>query len=328
VGTGPFVFEQFQSGSQLIVNNNPNYWDKGLDGQPLPYLDKLHYRFVPDDSVRFVEMKSGNADIAQLLRGRDVPAMKADSNLNYFENPQQGRLYRFFFNAQKPPFKDNLKLRQAIQYAIDRDAMAKAVGGGIGAGNYYDLTEGTLGYDPSVPKYTFDLDKAKALIKESGVTTPLSVRLTVITREADLQQAQIIQQMLDKIGIKVDIEGLERVAWGTKVRQSNDFEMATQQTSTPLDPDTISQAWAPDGPAAYVRPNEPQIQECLAEGRTSYDVQKRQATYVKCTTQMYETAWWGHMWIQPYNYLTNKKLRISSPFYSEDWREWSIWVTS
>jgi peptide/nickel transport system substrate-binding protein len=327
VGTGPFVFEQFQSGSQLIVNKNPNYWEKGLDGQPLPYLDKIHYRFVPDDSVRFVELKSGNADIAQLLRGRDVPAMKADPNLNYSEDPQLGRLYRFFFNAQKPPFKDNLKLRQAIQYAIDRDSMAKAVGGGIGAANYYDLTEGNLGYDPSVPKYTFDLAKAQALIKESGVTTPLPVRLTVITREADLQQAQILQQMLDKIGVKIDIEGLERVAWGQKVRQSNDFEMATQQTTTPLDPDTISQAWAPDGPAAYVRPNEPQIQDCLNEGRTTYDVNKRQATYAKCATQMYETAWWGHMWIQPYNYLTNKKLKISSPFYSEDWREWSMWFS-
>src|SRR4030095_3524884 len=108
-----------------------NYGKKERAGHPLPYLDGIHYRFVPDDSVRFVELKSGNADIAQLLRGRDVPAMKADTNLNYYEDPQQGRLYRFFFNAQKPPFKDNLKLRQAIQYAIDRDAMAKAVGGGI-----------------------------------------------------------------------------------------------------------------------------------------------------------------------------------------------------
>jgi peptide/nickel transport system substrate-binding protein len=328
VGTGPFVFDQFQSGSQLILKKNPNYWEKGLDGQPLPYLDGIHYRFVPDDSVRFVEMKSGNADIAQLLRGRDVPAMKADPNLTYWENPQHGRLYRFFFNAQKPPFKDNLKLRQAIQHAIDRDAMAKAVGGGIGAANYYDLTEGTLGYDPSVPKYTYDLARAQALMAESGVSTPLPVRLTVITREADLQQAQILQQMLDKIGIKVEIEGLERVAWGQKVRQSNDFEMATQQTSTPLDPDTISQAWAPDGPAAYVRPNEPQVQACLEEGRTTYDVEKRQATYARCATLMYETAWWGHMWIQPYNYLTSKKLRISSPFFSEDWREWSMWFAS
>ena len=327
VGTGPFLFDQFQSGSQLILKKNPNYWEKGLDGQPLPYLDGIHYRFVPDDSVRFVEMKSGNSDIAQLLRGRDVPAMKADANLNYWENPQHGRLYRFFFNAQKPPFKDNLKLRQAIQYAIDREAMAKAVGGGIGGANKYDLTEGTLGYDPSVPFYSYDLAKAQALIKESGVTTPLPVRLTVITREADLQQAQILQQMLDKIGVKIDIEGLERVAWGQKVRQSNDFEMATQQTSTPLDPDVISQAWAPDGPAAYVRPNEPHIQDCLAEGRTTYDVQKRQATYAKCATQMYETAWWGHMWIQPYNYLTKKNLKISSPFYSEDWREWSMWFS-
>ena len=52
VGTGPFIFEALQSGSQLSVKKNPNYWDKGLDGQALPYLDKIVYRFVPDDSVR------------------------------------------------------------------------------------------------------------------------------------------------------------------------------------------------------------------------------------------------------------------------------------
>jgi peptide/nickel transport system substrate-binding protein len=327
VGTGPFIFDQFQSGSLLNVKKNPNYWDKGLDGQPLPYLDAINYRFVPDDSVRFNELRSGNADIAMLLRGRDVPAIKADPNLNYFEDPQQGRLYRFFFNAQKPPFKDNLKLRQAIQYSIDREAVAKAVGGGVGVPNYYDLTEGTLGYDPSVPKYTFDLDKAKALMKEAGVTTPLNVRFTYITREADTQQAQILQQLVSKIDIKLELEGLERVAWGQKVRQNNDFEMASQQTDSSLDPDTsLTQGWAPDGPAAYVRPNEPQIQELLKEGRSTYDVAKRQATYVKCATAMFETAWWGHMWIQPNNYVTAKRLKISSPYFRDDWREWSMWL--
>ncbi len=328
VGSGPFVFEQWQSGSQLIINKNPNYWDKAPDGSPFPYLDKIHYRFVPDDSVRFTELRSGNADIAQLLRGRDVPAAKADSSLLYFEDPAAGRLYRFFFNARKPPFQENLKLRQAIQYAIDRESMAKALGGGVGAANRYDLTQGTLGYDPSVPSYGFDLDKAKALMAESGVTTPFPVRLTVISREADQQQAQILEQMLDKIGVKVSIEALERVAWGTKVRQQNDFEMATQQTSTPLDPDVISLAWAPDGPAAYARPNEPAIQECLTTARTTYDVAKRQATYVDCQTQMFNAAWWGHMWIQPFNYLLNKRVKLSGPFFQEDWREEGIWLTS
>jgi ABC-type transport system substrate-binding protein len=326
VGTGPYVFEQFQAGSQFIINKNPNYWDKGVDGQPLPYMDKIHYRFVPDDSVRFTELRSGNADIAQLLRGRDVPAAKQDPNLVYFEDPASGRLYRFFFNAKKPPFMDNLKLRQAVQYAIDRDAMAKALGGGVGAPNFYDLTPGILGYDASIPKYSFDLDKAKALFAESGAKPGLEVRLTVITREADLAQAQLIQAMLDKIGIKINIEGLERVAWGQKVRQNNDFEMATQQTSTPVDPDTISLAWAPDGPAAYVRPNEPEIQQCLADGRTTYDVQKRQETYVKCQTLMYNTSWWGHMWIQPFNYLLNKRLRTTNAIYQEDWREQYMWL--
>ena len=104
--------------------------------------------------------------------------------------------------------------------------------------------------------------------------------------------------MLDKIGVKIDIEGLERVAWGQKVRQSNDFEMATQQTSTPLD---RTRSRRP-GRRTAVRPPERAADPGLPrEGRTTYDVQKRQATYAKCATQMYETAWWGRMWIQPYN---------------------------
>ena len=66
--------------------------------------------------------------------------------------------------------------------------------------------------------------------------------------------------------------------------------------------------------AGSVRPPERAADPGLPrEGRTTYDVQKRQATYSKCATQMYETAWWGRMWIQPYNYLTKKNLKISSP---------------
>ena len=326
VGTGPFVFEQWQSGSQFVVNRNPNYWEKGADGNALPYLDKIIYRFVPDDSVRLVEMRSGNADITDLVRGRDVPSVKGDPNLVYAEDPGIGNRYRFFFNGNKGPFKDNLKLRQAVQYAIDREAIARALGGGIGIPQRYDLTPGVIGYDESLPYYSFDLDKAKQLRAESGAPAGLPIRLTVITREADQQQAQLLQQMLDRIDIKVQIEALERVAWGQKVRRENDFDMATQRTSSPVDPDTLALSWAKEGPAAYIRADVPQVEQCFAEGRSTYDQQQRHEIYKRCQTLWYETAWWGFIWLQPWNYLFSKRLKNVPPMYASTWREEVFWL--
>lgn len=327
VGSGPFVFQEWQSGSQLILSRNPNYWEKGADGQPLPYLEKIHYRFVPDDSVRLVELRSGSADFTELVRGRDVPSVKSDPSLVYVEDPGNGNRYRFFFNGQQGPLKENQKVRQAIQYAIDREAIAKALGGGVGLPQKYDLLPGTVGYDESVPYYSFDLDKAKALMQESGVSTPFPIRLTVISREADQQQAQMLEQMLDKIGVKVTIEALERVAWGTKVRQQNDFDMATQRTAGALDPDPLfTLSWAESGPAAYIRAVEPEIQRLIAEGRSSYEPEARHKTYVRAQQLMHEAAWWGYIWLQPWNYVYNARLKNVPAMYADYWREEQMWL--
>src|SRR5205814_1728044 len=128
---------------------------------------------------------------------------------------------QFFFNATKPPFKDNPNLRKAIEWAIDRDAMAKALGAGLGIVLPYEFVPGAIGYSTDVPTYGFDLDKAKQFLKDSGVPQGIEIRLTAHNREVDVQQAQLIQAMLDKIGIKVNLDIVERVAWGEKVRIQN-----------------------------------------------------------------------------------------------------------
>jgi ABC-type transport system substrate-binding protein len=338
VGTGPFVFEQFQSGSQLVVNRNQNYWDKDADGSPLPYLDKVVYRFVPNDSVRLTEMRSGNADITDTILGRDAITAKGDSSLVYFENPTLGNRYRFFFNGQKGPFKDNLKLRQAVSYALDRDAISKAVGAGVGVPQKYDLTRGVIGYDESAPFYTYDLDKAKSLFAASGAQSGLQIDLVVITREADQLQAQVIQQMLDNIGIKAQISALERVAWGDRVRKQNDFDMGTQRTGTAVDPDQLSLSWASTGPAAYIRATGPEIDAIHTQfdlGRGTYDVQQRQHIYKDLQTQWFNTAWWGFLWLQPQNYILSKRVKSTpgflsaqSPVFLGFWHEESLWLDS
>ncbi|MDQ6673230.1 MAG: ABC transporter substrate-binding protein [Chloroflexota bacterium] len=336
VGTGPFVFEQFQSGSQLVVNRNDKYWDKDADASPLPYLDKVVYRFVPNDSVRLTEMRSGNADITDTILGRDALTARGDSSLVYLEDPTLGNRYRFFFNGQKGPFKDNLKLRQAVSYAIDRDAIAKAVGASVGVPQKYDLTKGVIGYDESAPFYGFDLDKAKALFAESGAPSGLQIDLVVITREADQLQAQIIQQMLDNIGIKAQISALERVAWGDRVRKQNDFDMGTQRTGTAVDPDQLSLSWASTGPAAYIRATGPEIDTIHNQfdlGRGTYDLQWRQQIYKDLQTQWFNTAWWGFLWLQPQNYILSKRVKSTpaflsaqSPVYLNFWHEELLWL--
>jgi ABC-type transport system substrate-binding protein len=103
--------------------------------------------------------------------------------------------------------------------------------------------------------------------------------------------------------------------------------MATQQSDTPIDPDPLwTLPWAPEGPAAYPRANVPEMQACLAEGRASYDPQKRHEAYKRCGTIWYDTAWWGVIWLQPWSYVFSKRLKGAPTMFRSNWREESLWL--
>ncbi len=310
VGTGPFKFVSFAAGDKLVVEKNPNYWQMGADGKPLPYADKATYRVIIEASTQFTEMRSGTADLITNVRGRDVPAAKQITHATYIESPFQGNKHQFFFNAVKPPFKDNLKLRQAIQWAIDRESMAKALGAGLGVVLPYEFVPGAIGYDTSVPTYGFDLDKAKALLAESGVKPGFEVRLTAHNREVDVQQAQLIQAMLDKIGIKVNLDIVERVAWGEKVRIQNDFEMSSRQSGVVMDPSLdLLQTWAESGNSAYHRAHVDGLLETLQKADEEYDDKKRHQLFMEAQKLMHESAWFVYMWFDNGNFLVHKRVQ-------------------
>ncbi len=310
VGSGPFKFVSFASGDKLVVTKNENYWQMGADGKPLPYADGATYRVIIEATTQFNEMRAGTADFMQNVPGRNVAAAKHIATARYIESPVAGSKRQFFFNAIKPPFKDNLKLRQAVEYAIDRDAMAKALGQGIGIPLPYEFVPGAIGYDNTVPAYGFDLDKAKALIKESGVTLPLTVRLTAHNREVDTQQAQLIQAMLDKIGVKINLDIVERVAWGDKVRINNEFEMATRLSGVAVDPtNDLLVTWAEGGNSAYSRAMVPGLLDTLNQADASYDDKVRQQSFVKAQNLMYDSAWFGYMWFELGNFLVDKRIQ-------------------
>ncbi len=327
VGTGPFQFVEWKRNDHLTVKRNPNYWRQGADGQPLPYLDSINYRFIVDDSVRLLELKSGNIDFLEFVQGKDVPGVKASPDLTYIELDYIGLNRNMLFNSQREPWGTNKKLRLAVLYGIDRDALAKTLGLGIGKPAKYLLLPGTVGYDETVPYYWYDANKAKQLLKDAGYPDGIDLDITVHSREVDQRQAQMVQQMLGAIGIRVNLTVVERLAWVQRVREGNQFEAATRQGGSSADPDLeMTDLWKAEGRAAYTRYKNPDLERCLDDGRSEYDAKKRHDIYKRCQTINYEDAFWAWFWTQTYNYAMSKRVKDYPPSWESNWRHDVVWV--
>jgi ABC-type transport system substrate-binding protein len=159
-GAGPMRVKQFQQNDRALLEPFPDYWDKGADGKPLPYLDQFVDRYIPDLATALVELQSGGVDIVEDMPPRDVAAAKSNADLIFREMPWSATEYlNLGFNMSLAPFT-NGKIRQAMLYGMDREAMVKAVGFGTGAAMYYNSTwlPGSLGYDESIMQYKYDAD--------------------------------------------------------------------------------------------------------------------------------------------------------------------------
>ena len=164
-GTGPFVFKEWVTGDHVALVKNPNYWNAAAGG---PYLDAITFKPIADPTATLNALQSGDVDISQTLAPVDVPTAKADTKLQYYDRGSACNTGVVAMNQKFKPF-DNLKIRQAVAYAINRQALVDAFFGDTGVVLKNWAPPGTKFLnDLEIPGY--DPDKAKALIAESGVT--------------------------------------------------------------------------------------------------------------------------------------------------------------
>ncbi|MCL4533886.1 MAG: ABC transporter substrate-binding protein [Bacteroidetes bacterium] len=327
VGTGPMQLVEWKTGSNVTLKKWDGYWQKGTDGQPLPYLDGIVYRYIADDSVRLLEMKAGSLDFVDLIQGKDVASVKSNPDLVYLEVPWVGNHYNVVFNSKTEPFGNNLKLRQAIAYATDREAIAKTLGMGSGIPSKYLQPPGSVAYNESAPYYWYDLDKAKKLVADAGFPNGVDFELTVHSRQIDSQQAQMLKSMWEKVGLRATLNVMERTAWVRIVREAASFQAATRRGENPTDPDMqMSLFWASEGSAAYHRASIPEMDKCLEEARSTYDPKARNQIYVRCETIDYETAWLVYFWYQPWNYVMSKSVKGFPPSWGGFWEFRTVWL--
>lgn len=321
VGTGPYRFVRLRSGDRLAMRRFENYWQRGPDGQRLPYLDGITYRIVIEKATQLSEMRAGTADLMTNLSGRDLPLVRRvphlDSHMAVDSHLSKKR--PLYLNPMRPLFRDNVRFRRAILHAIDGAAMARALSPGLGRLFPYTLVPGQVGYDPRVPYYEFDLEKARRLLQESGVSTPVDVRLIVHSRELDQRQAQLIQAMLAKIGVRVHIEVLETVARGQRIR-SGDWDLATAQDGADPDPmDAFRQT-----SIELAKP--PQLQSLLDQADAESNPRKRHELLVRAQEIVYETAWMSWMWLDAGNFVVHKRVQNFRPSWNA-FREWDpLWI--
>ncbi|MHB9092498.1 MAG: ABC transporter substrate-binding protein [Chloroflexota bacterium] len=301
VGTGPFKQRQWITDDRLIMDKHTEYWRKGADGKPLPYLDGVTLRYVPDPTVAFTDMKAGGVHLLEWPLPKDVPTIKADPNLVADELPWAGQIYfKVGYNTEKPPFND-VRVRQAVNYGIDRAGMHKALGFGLGAPHYYPFwAPGTLGYDEKMLKYEYNPAKVKELLTQAGYPNGVEIELKVIAREPEQTIGEFVQQMWSAVGIKTKLVAQERLSWIDAVRAKN-FQACFWRGSLAsiIDPE-LSRVYVTCGaPSNWAQWCDKEVDKLMNDGLQELDPKKRAEIYKQCWTIIQDRAYGGTGFIAP-----------------------------
>ena len=212
IGTGPFAFQEWVQGDHLDLVRNKNYWQPNR-----PYLDGIRIITLADPQGAVAQFEAGALDALKAPALRDFIRFKSDPRFRALVNPATGAFHNMGADVTKAP-TDNKKLRQALNYAIDRKRFAETVL--LGTGDPLDLPWPSFSpaYDAVKNNhYAFDLDKAKALVTEAGAS---NIELDIRVQSANPEQlafAQIYQQDLATLGIKINIMNLELATWKDQV---------------------------------------------------------------------------------------------------------------
>ncbi|MEV0731624.1 ABC transporter substrate-binding protein [Polymorphospora sp. NPDC050346] len=278
-GSGPFKMAARVTGQAIKLDKHDKYWEPGV-----PYLDGLDFTFNPDDNARAAAIRSGTVDFLWRPAPEFIDALKADEALKWYGGSGSLSLH-LRLNTSKAPY-DNVKVRQAIFLALDRQEILNVANSGYGTA----LNAGYLPPDRfgalTQPVYgTADIEKAKALLAEAGHPDGFEATLMVIATSAfQVRSAEVEQQQLAKIGIKVTIESVEASIADTKTK-SGEFDMYQSGFGLTYDPDErFSASFLKGGGLNYGNWHDAEYEALVVRARSELDREKRAALYQQAET--------------------------------------------
>jgi peptide/nickel transport system substrate-binding protein len=327
MGTGPFKFVSWEPGQRIRLVRNEEYWDKGR-----PYLDGVNFVPFADDQTRLTALRAGDIMLMDFVPQEQMNSIGRDKSLTLYADV--GIFMCIIFNPQRKPY-DDPRVRQAIAYAIDRDAVVKTIFDGRGTPITGDVVpKQWWAYDGAVEgKYTFNVEKAKGLLREAGY--PNGVRITLlapITYSLHTRTAQVVQASLVKAGIQAQLDLPE---WAVVLKRHNEGDYGSEVrglTAAINDPDFLSEFYQSDRTtyAKQVGFKDAQLDEWLAQARLLQNQALRKKLYAQITGRALELAPWvyiawgdqgeaGRAYVRGYDHFPGPLGRYAGYSLAETW---------
>jgi peptide/nickel transport system substrate-binding protein len=305
IGTGPYIFKKWKTGQLIALAYNPNYFEGRV------YLNGYIYRVIPDMATMFLELKAGNIDrmgLTPLQYTRQTAYPKFDRLFKKYRYMPFSYIY-LGYNLRDPLFADR-RVRQALTCAINKKEIIDGVLMGLGVAATGPYKPGTWYYNPNVPKFSYNPARAKALLAAAGwhpdadgvlTKNGQPFEFTILTNQGNdirVRTAEIIQRRLHNIGIQVKIRTIEWAAFLKEFIDKRRYQAVLLGWNTGLDPDQYdiwSSTKTKPGELNFIGYHNPEVDKLLAEGRHTFDREKRRQAYFKFQEILAED--------QPYTFL-------------------------
>jgi peptide/nickel transport system substrate-binding protein len=304
IGTGPFMWDHWTKGQELKLVRNPNYWQTGK-----PYIDSVTWTVVGDDNTRILQLKGGQINVDEFPPFSTVSSLQHTPGvvMDLFSSTRTDYL---LFNEKVKPFQD-VHVRRAISYAIDRQALVKAVLFSNGSAANSFMPPQVPYYDSQSPGLQHDADKAKQEMALSSVPNGFSTTLKVgsgVVNENSI--AQILQQELQPLGITVTLVPVDPSTEFTDIQNFNYKMGFSYWTMDIADPDElVTFAVDPAGGAFsfYTDYSNSDVAGWTHDAEKTFDTKQRQSLYSKIQAQSAQDAFMGFLYYSPYLYANTSK---------------------
>ena len=316
VGSGPFRFASWAPGQQIVLERNPDFWQSGE-----PKVDRLVIRFPTEDAARVALLLSGEAQFIYQVPGVQVDAVSHAAGV---EVPKRWSIFTFgvAMNTQHAPF-NILQIRQALNYAVDKNAFIKAILAGHARPMESAFAPGVAGYLGPVQRggWPYDIAKAKALLAEAGFPNGFKTVLWLGNQTETVRIGEFIQQQLAQVGVTVQLVPMEAGTL-TALRYKSIKENQSQLNYTGWSPSTgdadwalrplfAGESWPPVlfNLAFYKNPN---VDALIGGALATADQRKRSGNYAEAARLIWMDAPW--VWLQNNEILSAQRTSVKGVY--------------
>jgi peptide/nickel transport system substrate-binding protein len=337
IGTGPYKFKEWIAGQKIVLVANDDYFE----GRP--HIDQFIYRIIPDSATMFQELLSGGVDMMglnplQYLRKSESRRIK--ENYHKYRYPSNG--YTFMAYNLKNPLFSEIRVRQALSYAINRQNIIDGIVLGLGRPCTGPFSYVSWAYNPNARSYAYDPERARRMLADAGWKASDAggileknnrpFRFTIMTNQGNnerIRTAEIIQQNMKAVGIEVNIRVMEWQAFLEQIDKRS-FDAIILGWNMSRDPD-LYDIWhsskTKKGEYNFIGYKNAEVDRLLVEGRRTFDMEKRKKIYYRIHAILAEEQPYAFLYVPDATPIVHKRfkgIKVAPLGIFYNFREWYV----